>query len=114
MRAPEPRVMIRGVPPTERKARTGLLTPPTSTDSASWNSDSEREWERSCVMRRKKDAGWKPAVRHGHACGVHPRAGFRSALLQPARYIFRVVRANDVGAGALDSGEDFEHDALFF
>src|SRR5260370_3784531 len=43
--------MIRGSPPTERKARTGELTPPTRTFSASAKISRERRWLRRTEVR---------------------------------------------------------------
>src|SRR5208282_6312887 len=89
MRAPAPRAITRGVPPTERNARTGLFTPPTRIASA-WRKISSERW-----------------------CDLGALTGAPPSRLQPAGRVFGVVGANNVGAGALDTREQFQYHALF-
>src|SRR5882724_6140750 len=99
--------MISGSPPTERKARTGELTPPTRTCSASANISRERR------LLRREDV-WVTLI--FCLCSLHRAyqlwSGADSAF-QPSSGVFRMVRQNDIGAGALYAGENFEHDAFF-
>src|SRR5208337_3726655 len=87
--------MMSGSPPTERNARTGLLTPPTRIFSAF--SKISRERRRSGMDRRCVAL-----------IGAPLRLGF-----QPASHVFGVIREDDVRASALDTGKNFQHDALF-
>src|SRR5713226_4705879 len=89
--------MTSGSPPTARNARTGLLTPPTSTCSA---------WRKiSCERVRARFPAPAPV-----ACvTLRPR---RLACSEPARGVFGVVGEDDVRAGALNRREDFQNHAL--
>src|SRR5689334_11230491 len=89
--------MISGSPPTERNARTGLLTPPTRTFSA---------FSKISFERRRSGFAW--------ACVALIGAPYiRNSGFQPAGCIFGVVSQDDIGAGALDAGQDFQDHALF-
>src|SRR5208283_68672 len=87
--------MMSGSPPTERKARTGLFTPPTRTFSAFSNISRER-WrsgkERLCVALMC--APW--------------RSGF-----QPASRILGVVGEDYIRTGPLNARKNFQDHALF-
>src|SRR5438034_651623 len=88
--------MINASPPTERKARTGLLTPPT----------------RICSARLKISAE-RGRFLAGDICGVLiTRILWRSGL-QPLRRVFRVVSEDYIRARALNARQNFQHDALF-
>src|SRR5208337_5395179 len=87
--------MMSGSPPTERKARTGLLTPPTRTFSAFSKISFERRrsgMERLCVALMC--APW--------------RSGF-----QPASHVLGVVGEDDVRTGPLNTRKNFQDHALF-
>src|ERR1700675_4094215 len=87
--------MMSGSPPTERKARTGLFTPPTRTFSARSKISRER-WR----LRFKVD--WVALI----------FVPSKLSRLQPVCDVLGVIGQDDVGAGALDAGENFEYDAL--
>src|SRR5689334_23083409 len=90
--------MISGSPPTERNARTGLLTPPTRTFSAFSNISFER---------RRSGFAW--------ACVALIGAPFiRISGFQPASHVFGVVGQDNVGPGTLNAGQDFQNYAFFF
>src|SRR5271154_7613130 len=86
--------MTSGSPPTERNARTGLLTPPTRTFSA-----------RSKISRERFRSGFKI-----------DRVTLISAplplLLQPSRHVFRVISQNNVRARSLNAGKNLQNHAL--
>src|SRR5258707_3037560 len=89
--------MISGSPPTERNARTGLLTPPTRTFSA---------LSKISLERRRSGFAW--------ACVALIGAPFNgNSRFQPAGHVFGVVGQDNVGAGALNAGENFQDHALF-
>src|SRR5712692_7608317 len=82
--------MTSGVPPTARKARTGLFTPPTRISWARRNISSERG-------REDRFTG-----------------ALRGALtgFQPAGHILGVIGEHDAGAGAVDCRQNLQHAAL--
>src|SRR5437879_12916717 len=88
--------MMRGSPPTARKARTGLFTPPTRTFSA-----------RSKISRQRR----RSLFNAGRVALMIGAPG--STLFEPARGVFCVIRQDNVCACALNSREQLEHDALF-
>src|SRR5260370_33028829 len=88
--------MISGSPPTERNDRTGLFTPPTSTCSP--RAKISRDFFRLCSG-------------DGFATSQFPSEELD--LLQPACCVLGMIREDDVGAGALNRGENFEDRALF-
>src|SRR5712692_12026586 len=94
--APSARSMISGSPPTERNERTGLFTPPTSTRSP------RAKISRDFFRLRSGD---------GSATSQFPSEELD--LLQPACCVLGMIREDDVGAGALNRGEDFEDGAFF-
>src|SRR5262249_4631464 len=83
-------------PPTERNARTGLFTPPTSTCSA-----------------RLKISAERALLLLGEVCGVLIEGLLVALRLQPFRKVFGVVSQNNIGPCALNTGQDFE-DRPFF
>src|SRR5262245_20294394 len=87
--------MMSGSPPTERKARTGLFTPPTRICSAS--AKTSRERRRPC---------WGEGVEliEGPSC---------QRLFEPAGGVFRMIRQDKVRAGALNTGEYLENHSFF-
>src|SRR6267142_2587508 len=89
--------MISGSPPTERNARTGLLTPPTRTFSA---------FSKISLERR----------RSGFACAWEALIGhlFQNSGFQPAGSVFGMVCQDNIGARSLDAGEDLQDHALLF
>src|ERR1700723_3693668 len=87
--------MMSGSPPTERNARTGLFTPPTSIFSA--RSNISRERRRSTLDFL------------GVALMRSPRKPLR---LQPSSCIFGVIRQNDICTCALNPRQDFQYHAL--
>src|SRR5215813_9839239 len=93
---PAPRSMMSGSPPTERKARTGLLTPPTRICSASAKISRERR---------------RPCCGEGCVELIGLCSTIRS--FQPAGGIFGMIRQYEIRAGAPDTGENFEHHTLF-
>src|SRR5580704_14901116 len=87
--------MMSGSPPTERKARTGLFTPPTSIFSARSNMSRERRrWTLNFV----------------DVTLIELR--LQCSRFQPSRGILAVIRQNNVCARALNSRQYFQHDAL--
>src|ERR1700675_213854 len=87
--------MMSGSPPTERNARTGLFTPPTSIFSA--RSKISRERRRSTL----------------DFVGVAlMRSPPKPSRLEPSRGILGVIRQNNVCARALNSRQYFQHDPL--
>src|SRR6476660_8921295 len=88
--------MINASPPTERKARTGLLTPPT----------------RICSARLKISAE-RGRFLVGDVCGVLIKLILWRSGLQPLRRVFRVIGEDYIRAGAFNARQDFQHDALF-
>src|SRR5271154_2938061 len=91
--------MMSGSPPTERKARTGLLTPPTKTCSA-----------RSKISFERRRSG---LLRVGVASMVRGVKLSRLSGFEPAGDVLGVIGEDDFCAGALDASEEFEDDALF-
>src|SRR4029077_4579561 len=87
--------MMSGSPPTERNARTGLFTPPTSIFSA--RSKISRERRRSTLDFVGVALIKLPPTR---------------SRFQPSRGILGVIRQNNVCARALDSRQYFQHDPL--
>src|ERR1700757_2814961 len=87
--------MISGSPPTERNARTGLLTPPTSTFSA-----------RSKISRERRRSGLTCV------CVALISSPVRSRL-QPASGILGVIRQDDLRPGPLNPRQNFQHYPLF-
>src|ERR1700730_15973493 len=86
--------MISGSPPTERNARTGLFTPPTSTFSARSNISRERLRSGFTITRVTLISAPLPL------------------FLQPWRYVFRVIRQNSIRSCALDPRKNFQHHPL--
>src|SRR5574340_271376 len=86
--------MISGSPPTERNARTGLLTPPTRTFLAC-----------SKISRERRRSLCTPAC---VALMSAPLLCLPSGF-QPARRILRVIGKDDAGASALNSSKNL-HD----
>src|SRR3954465_6180431 len=80
---PSPRATKYGVPPTDRKARTGELTPPGMTSCARLNSS--------------------------ELLNTWPRSGSR---VQHFGDVGRQVGEDDVGSGAFDGGEVLEGDSV--
>src|SRR5216684_4411013 len=124
--APAALSITRGSPPTALKARTGLLTPPTSNCSA-WRKISCERLRVRCVTgfpRRMilKGAGETPALQrwfpnHRRAAAIQirffaPPWPSRLTRLEPPGGIFGVVSEHDISSGALDSSQDFQHHAL--
>ena len=131
------RSMMSGVPPTARNARTGLFTPPTRIFSARAKRSEDREsggtvesyyetkacWHTSngmctsCKMRSFDCVTRSPKTR-GQAQRADCRSGDDQGTwsarhwFQPAGDVLGVIGQDDRGAGALDAGHDFEHDAL--
>src|SRR5579863_8297709 len=87
--------MISGSPPTERNARTGLFTPPTS--SLSPRSKISRERRRSTLDFV------------GVALIPSPTQPLR---LQPSCDILRVIRQDNVRPSPLNPRQDFQHHPL--
>src|SRR5712691_11485117 len=96
-RAPYARLMKRGDPPTDLKARTGLSTPPGRIRCARAN----RRRDRSTRMDVKGRTGRK---------GSSPPA---LGSCERSRSLASKVRDHDVGAGAANAGEALEHRAAF-
>src|SRR5580704_9064616 len=96
-RAPAARSTTIGSPPTARKARTGLFTPPT----------------RTSVARRKisRERGRSGLTIFGELIVIR-ECERRSTVLQPACHVLRVIGKNDTGAGTLDSGQYLKDDPL--
>src|ERR1700733_10543039 len=121
--------MIRGAQPTERKARTGLFTPPTRSFSA--RSKISRERQRiffvlvcGAVMNLLRGLSrlWLQSLFSSYSGFARRRAGVlrpynlvicKLSRSQPAGYVLGVIGENDVGSGPLDACEDFEHCAAF-
>src|SRR5215469_11540425 len=93
---PLPLSIISGSPPTERNARTGLFTPPTSTFSAS-----------AKICRERRRSGFTTV------CVPLMEAPLRISGSQPAHRVFGMVGQNDFRARSLDSQENFEYDSFF-
>src|SRR5437867_13199124 len=93
-RAPEPRAKNSGSPPTALKARTGELTPP----GISWRALSNRLRDSVPIDGRG------PRVRIDAAGGGSPR--------EQARRLLGEIGDDQIGAGAADGVERFEHDPL--
>src|SRR6266851_10466245 len=87
--------MISGSPPTDRNARTGLFTPPTSTFSA-----------RSKISRERLRS------RFTWGCIALMLFSRKLSLIQPACDILGMIGKNDFRARALNRRQDFQHDAL--
>src|SRR5271165_7458614 len=87
--------MISGSPPTERKARTGLFTPPTSTFSAFAKISRERR-------------------RSGFTCGCVALISSPARSGQPASSIFGVVGQDNLRPGSLNPRQNFQHNSFFF
>src|SRR5580704_1201438 len=87
--------MMSGSPPTERNARTGLFTPPTSTFSP-----------RSKISRERRRSTLDFV---GVALIRSPR---KLSRLQPSSGIFSVIRQNDVCTCALNSRQDLQRHPL--
>src|SRR6516162_6160579 len=87
--------MISGSPPTDRNARTGLFTPPTSTFSAL-----------SKISRDRRRSGFI-------AVGVALMQGPLPSGLQPARGVFRVVGQNRSRTGPLNPRQNLQDNSLF-
>src|SRR5438445_13506478 len=88
--------MISGWPPTERKARTGELTPPTRTFSASANISRERRWLR-------RDDVWVTLI--FCLCSLHGAHGVWwgvVAAFYPSSGVLCCERQNAIGGAALD------------
>src|SRR5689334_4790434 len=99
MWAPSPRSMNSGAPPTERNARTGLLTPPGRSCCARSNNAAERS------VFVTIDSPKIAARRANGVRGVPEKyqpLGLQPALGQPAGRFFGVVGDNHPGAGPLD------------
>src|SRR5436190_1809884 len=88
--------MISGSPPTDRNARTGLFTPPTSTFSA-----------RSKISRERL----RSRFNRGGAVLMFSRSNL--SRLQPACDILGVIGKNDFCSGALEARQDFQDNSLF-
>src|SRR5215208_3552514 len=88
-RAPAPRAMNRGAPPTARNARTGELTPPGITSRARANS-----------------AALVAVVSAWSSGAIGP-----SCLREEPRRLFGEVGENDVGARAPNGEQRLQHDA---
>src|SRR5438132_1180377 len=87
--------MISGSPPTDRNARTGLFTPPTSTFSA-----------RSKISRERL----RSRFNRGGAVLMFSRLNL--SRLQPACDILGVIGKNDFCSGALEARQDFQDNSL--
>src|SRR5215475_13235503 len=84
-------------PPTERNARTGLFTPPTSTCSARWKISADRA-----------------LLPFREVCGVLIETLCMAALpFQPFRHVLGMVGQNNVRPGPSNARQDFQHSALF-
>src|SRR5258708_11359717 len=88
--------MINGSPPTDRNARTGLFTPPTSIFSA-----------RSKISRERLRS------RFNRGCAVLMFLSIKLARLQPACGVLGMVGKNDFRSGALHARENLQYDSLF-
>src|SRR5260370_11896956 len=87
--------MISGSPPTDRNARTGLFTPPTSTFSARSNIFSER-------LRSRFNRG----------CAVLILVSLKLARLQPACDVLGMVGKNNFRSGSLNARKNFQDNSL--
>src|SRR5215210_1515417 len=122
MREPSPRSIKSGSPPTERKARTGLLTPPGMRLVARAMRRAERSFTRASLAFALSSL---PCNRVGPFPRVYERliaqdqfvsrdtAHPKRSLLQPAGHVRGVVGDDDVCPGTLYSGERLHHGALF-
>src|SRR5262249_2265915 len=84
-----------GSPPTERNARTGLFTPPTSTCSA-----------------RLKISAERALLLLGEVCGVLIEVPLRALRFQPLRNVLGVISQNNVRTGSLNARQDFQYCAF--
>src|SRR6267154_4044417 len=106
--------MMSGSPPTERNARTGLLTPPTRSFEARSKISRERRRSR-CRVGRVADIAmvlyivptWGAAPRRPATECAQFRGGL-SALIEPAGGLLGVVSEEDGSASALNAGQDFK------
>src|SRR5438093_6689513 len=112
-RAPRARAMNNGRPPTALKARTGLSTPPGRIRSA--REKRFRDFERRIFTRTQKDKGHKgrevTLTEQGSSLSVLGVLCGRSAraLRDCPCGVARVVRDDDVRAGAPNGRQRLEH-----
>src|SRR5215216_6493525 len=110
MREPSPRSMNRGSPPTERNARTGLLTPPGIRFAARCIRRAERSMASIVLASTFLSCKRTPSERLPEVYIFKPVSAVRALTLlgEPAGYVRGVVADDHVRAGALDSGERLE------
>src|SRR5690349_725967 len=94
------------MPPTAPNARTGLLTPPTSTRRARSKTFCERLCSFSGRLPTHISPGFKDqTIKRGLAV--------LSAGLGPSRHVLGMIGEHNLGAGPLNRSQHFQRDALF-